>query len=167
MHPGSLKSLAFAVALSGAAMAASAETIERTELKMAVSACQAALPAFDGMIRKRPLAVQNEGSSTAFVSCGLEGVFNAEPHNAYVSIGLVNVGTSDVTIHCTLVDAGNAFTNPVYLPAFRTVLPGMNSAIFWHAEGYAFIYPAISCSLPPGAGIRYVGRRFHEEVGAL
>ena len=31
--------------------------------------CAAALPAFEGLVRKRPRAIQNEGAGTAFVSC--------------------------------------------------------------------------------------------------
>ena len=39
----------------------------------AVDRCQPALPTFDGSIRKRPKAVQNEGTSIAFITCGFSG----------------------------------------------------------------------------------------------
>src|SRR5690606_29277559 len=55
MQPGYLLPAALAATLAFNAPAGAA-TIERTEIMMAVSACQSALPVFDGVIRKRPLA---------------------------------------------------------------------------------------------------------------
>ncbi len=37
----------------------------------ATAFCQTALPVFDGNVRKRPLAVTNEGTSNAFISCSI------------------------------------------------------------------------------------------------
>ena len=165
MQPGYLLPAALAATLAFNAPAGAA-TIERTEIMMAVSACQSALPVFYGVIRKRPLAVQNEGSAGAFITCGLEGVFYAAPHNSYVGIGLLNNGSATVTVNCTLVDGGSGFSNPEYLPDSATISPGAMQTISWYPEGEGFIYPAISCSLPPGTGITYVSRRFHEEIGS-
>lgn len=157
-----LLSTALAGLLAGTA---TAETISRSELVMAVSACQSALPVFDGVIRKRPLAVQNEGSSSSFITCGLEGVFGATPHSTSIAIGFINHGAAAVTVNCTLVDGRNLLTDPIYLPASSSVPAGGTSSITWSPDGESFIYPAISCNLPPNAGIRYVGRTFNEEIG--
>ena len=154
------------LATAFACNAAMAAPISRTEVTMAVAACQSALPVFDGVIRKRPLAVQNEGTSSAFMTCGLEGVFSAQPHSTFIGIGLLNTGTQAVTVNCTLVDGGNGFSVPEYFPVSRVVQPGSTSEISWSPEDPAgFIYPAISCNLAPGTGIEYLARQFMEEIG--
>jgi len=48
---------------------ASAVDLERLSMANAVGRCQGALPNYEGAIRKRPLAVQNEGTGSAFVTC--------------------------------------------------------------------------------------------------
>lgn len=164
MQPRHLMFSALAAAL--ACNAATAAEIERTELTMAVSACQSALPVFDGVVRKRPLAVQNEGDSSTFITCGLEGVFGALPHSTYIGISLQNNGSAPATASCTLVDAGSGFASPTYLPVSRTISPGTSSEVTWIPEDAAFIYPAISCNVPPGVGIKYLARRFREEIGS-
>lgn len=66
-----------AFALSGLALApgavmsidADAATLPRVSATNPAGICQGALPAFETAIRKRPLAVQNEGDSTTFVTC--------------------------------------------------------------------------------------------------
>ena len=67
------------VAVATLLAAAEAHSVDR-ELAFqqnGAGACQAALPAYEGLIRKRPMAIQNEGVSTAFVTCApvtLQGV---------------------------------------------------------------------------------------------
>ncbi|HST45355.1 MAG TPA: hypothetical protein VLK29_09045, partial [Luteimonas sp.] len=49
-----------------------AQTARAEEYRQnATGLCQAALPAYDGLIRKRPVAIRNEGDAAAFVSCSL------------------------------------------------------------------------------------------------
>lgn len=60
-----------AAATAGVASTASAATALREKVSNATGVCQAALPAFDGLVRKRPLAVQNESTGHAFVTCSL------------------------------------------------------------------------------------------------
>lgn len=144
--------------------AANAGTPSDSRVTLAAGACQTALPVFDGVVRKRPLAVQNEGTSITFVTCGLEGRFNAEQATTYVFLGFVNNSSSEATVNCTLVDGRDSISDPVYMP--KTVLLGANTPmteLAWTSvdnEGDNFIYPAISCSLPPGTGIKAVGQRF-------
>lgn len=93
-------------------------------------------------------------------------MFYAAPHNSYVGIGLLNNGSATVTVNCTLVDGGSGFSNPEYLPASKTIAAGNKAEMEWYPEGDGFLYPAISCSLPPGTGITYVSRMFNEEIGS-
>lgn len=60
-----------AAAIVAAPAAVEAAPIERTLYVNASAHCQAALPVFDGLIRKRPLAVVNEGQAGAFVTCAI------------------------------------------------------------------------------------------------
>jgi hypothetical protein len=135
-----------------------------SRVTLAAGACQTALPVFDGVVRKRPLAVQNEGSSTTFITCGLEGKFGAPSSTVVVFVGLVNNSASAATVNCTLVDGRNGLSDPVYMPKSLS-LPGNTplAEMMWSPDdndGANFIYPAISCSLPPGTGIKAVGQEF-------
>jgi hypothetical protein len=151
------------LALPAAANAGSVPAPD-SRITMATAACQTALPVFDGVVRKRPLAVQNEGSSGTFVTCGLEGKFGAQPVASYIFIGLVNNSSSATTVNCTLVDGRSSISDPVYLPK-SLLLPANQplGELGWSSAdnaGNNFIYPAISCSLPPGTGIKAVGQYF-------
>lgn len=155
--------LATMLALPTAAHAGSLPAPD-SRITMAAGACQTALPVFDGVVRKRPLAVQNEGSITTFVTCGLEGKFYGFASSAIVFVGLVNNSGSPATVNCTLVDGRNGMTDPVYRP--KSVELAANQPIaelVWSSadnEGENFTYPAISCALPPGTGIKAVGQEF-------
>lgn len=141
-----------------------AGTAEDTQIVMAAGTCQSALPVFDGVVRKRPLAVQNEGTTPTFITCGLEGKFGAVESSSLIFVGLVNNSASSATVNCTLVDGRNSLSDPVYRP--KSVMLPANAPIVelsWTSadnEGANFIYPAISCSLPPGTGIKAVGQSF-------
>lgn len=135
-----------------------------SRVTLAAGACQTALPVFDGVVRKRPLAVQNEGTTTTFVTCGLEGKFGAVMSSTLVFVGLVNNSGAPATVNCTLVDGRDSISDPVYMPK-SVVLPANTpiAELSWTStdnEGDDFIYPAISCSLPPGTGIKAVGQQF-------
>lgn len=136
----------------------------------AAARCNGALPSFEGSLRKRPLAVINEGTSTAFVTCAFEiddeqAVNGADYYGAY----FINKGTVAATVTCTGVSgietgAGGA---TVVMKSKSAIVPpnGTTQApLFFDSVsdyGGAAIYPltAISCQLPPGVGVNdtYVG----------
>ena len=60
--------------------------------------CAAALPAFEGLVRKRPRAIQNEGSTNAFVTCAPPQFTEAADPGLGPSIVLVNHGAGAVTV---------------------------------------------------------------------
>lgn len=149
---------------------ASAAPIDRTKMVMATSICQSALPVFDGVVRKRPMAVQNEGTTATFITCGLEGEYFGARHAREVYVHLTNLTASTVTVSCTLVDAGNGLNAPTYLPK-SAVLPANIPTWDMHwsladSGGQGFLYPAISCNLPPGTGIKGAGWIYREEIGS-
>lgn len=151
------------------AQPAPAATVTRNVLRMATLGCQSALPTFDTSIRKRPLAVQNEGTADAFLTCGLEGTFLAVPLSTSVGVKLRNNTASSVDVSCTLTDARTGLNTPIYFT--RTVTLAANATdvdlSFTTADnnGTAFIYPAFSCVLPPGTGISATTQSYPEDVG--
>lgn len=128
----------------------------------AANYCQPALPAFDGLIRTRPLAIQNEGSSNAFVTCsmaGVRGIINDEIiDTADYQIYISNLNEEPVTVSCTAV-AGIA-SNPAgqqFETKTNTIQPGDEKLFKWtNADFSGVAMPLLvsySCKLPPGAAI--------------
>lgn len=158
--------LAFSIAMTVAWSARGAIVI-RSERLLAAENCQAALPSFDGRIRKRPLAVQNESGATAFVTCAMKGTLAVQAINQEVRVWLINNGGAARNITCTLVDGRNlGLSDPIFLTKSTTVATADSSEIVWLPAdngGNAFLYPALSCGLPPGTGIRYTGRLYQYE----
>jgi hypothetical protein len=160
--------MALAVAGWGAAgwTTAHAEVADRIESLSPVLSCQGALPAYEGKLRKRPMALVNEGSTTAFVTCGLtadeNGPYSDWPGPRALEIEVANyTGTSDTTVKCTVAEVLG-----YYYPVDIEVAAGTSSQYLWVAypltEGQAFgqrwtfYRPAISCALPPGTQINRV-----------
>ncbi len=145
-----------ALTLLGLAFAAGAPPAESAVMNtLAAGACKSALPVYDGLIRTRPLAVQNEGTSSAFVSCAQPAdPFGTRPR--YILIYLINQGSTARTLSCTLVVGS---TSPSYSTKSLTVLPGMAREMEFASGGvlYSSGLHAFSCNLPPGTGIREVG----------
>ena len=139
---------------------------------MSADVCQPALPAFDGQIRKRPLAMQNEGTANAFVTCAFGGAFNGVPSQKTVTVGFTNNTSAEITVNCTLADAQAGVINAEYFPKSIAVPP--NNApvalLLWSAVadngGVRFTYPAVSCLLPPGVGVQVTNHTYDEEIGS-
>jgi len=138
---------------------------------MSADVCQPALPAFDGAFRKRPLAMQNEGSSAAFVTCAFGGAFNGVPSVKTVTVGFTNTTGAAINVTCTLVDAHAGVQTPTFFPKTVSV-PAAGAPVtllIWTAAenaGVFFTYPAASCSLPPGTGVQVTNHTYDEEIGA-
>ncbi|MDQ3057569.1 MAG: hypothetical protein M3Q96_07520 [Pseudomonadota bacterium] len=164
----SLAALAAGIAMSGQAEAV---TVNRDYLTHGAASCQAALPVFDTNIRKRPKAVANEGSSSAFVTCGFDEINNAGTGYSDVNVFFINRSGVAKTVNCTFVDGifdtviTPSIVKSVVMPttASPTAL-GVNAAT--DNAGNNFTAPAISCELPPGVEIGAVRGVFPEEVGA-
>lgn len=165
---------ALSVALGVAALAAtspsSAATVERAPSATGVAHCQAALPAYEGQIRKRPLAIQNEGTASAFITCALPTEGTAFGGTKRVFIYLVSAASTPQTVSCTLV---NGLTNsPQYVAKsiLVPVNPSGNGTLldFLPADngGSNFgRWVQVSCDIPPGVGIGHIGKFFDEEIG--
>lgn len=145
---------------------ANAQHVHRGWLSNAVANCQPALPIFDGNIRKRPMGVGNEGSATAFVTCGFE------QHNGNGAVGVemyfVNIaGSPNVVVQCSLV---NGFINRglVLTKTTEPISVGGQGWLQWTATDHGDFplqTPAVSCALPPGVSIAGSGLTFLEFIG--
>jgi hypothetical protein len=151
--------------------AVGAVTSARAFNQNATGFCQSALPVFDGQIRKRPLAIQNEGTASAFVSCS----FMSPDHNVGVKEILLyadnNTGSA-VDISCTLVSGISHFNVPTYHPQTITMPAnsGLNLLAWTQADNggvkfndYAL---SVSCNLPVGTGLSFSSIFFDVDVGA-
>lgn len=151
------KYASLAVALvAGLVAATPADAVTHVTASNATNYCQTALPVFDGNVRKRPLAVQNEGGSNAFVTCAYhseDGPVLAAQVWFHNSSGVAG----DVT--CTGVAGYNDPT--VRESAVKVVnLPGDGTqvALEWEAVDFpggameTGLF-AVSCNLQPGMGV--------------
>lgn len=134
--------------------------------------CQSALPVFDGNIRKRPLAVQNEGAANAFVTCSFAAQADIAGGNL-LSVGMVakNYGAAEATLNCTGI-AGyedEAGGNQILVKSRELRAAGGKSMLSWNAsdfENNRFPLPfSISCNLPPGVGLLESYMTITEDVG--
>ena len=149
------------------------DPVIRDHLSHGTAGCQSALPVFDGNIRKRPLAVANEGASSAFLTCDFDDIDNNFGGKEKVGIYFVNQsGAADATVSCTLVDG--VVISPAMTRYFPKVSPpialGATSGILWDAvadavESGRYIAPALSCSLPPGIAVWAVQNVYPEDIG--
>lgn len=137
--------------------------------------CQGALPAFETAIRKRPLAVQNEGASSSFVTCsftsqGSTSLSATNPTSVLVYFNTIS-GT-DTEISCTGVTGYVSGTNEFVVKSATAPASGSQTSMTWNAADFAGA-PAnipsgmfsISCNLPPGAAINDTRVSFSEEIG--
>jgi len=150
-------------ALFGLVMAGDSNAATVAPTAAAVDRCQPALPTYEGSIRKRPKAVQNEGTTTAFVTCGFSGDNFSSGANGiyYAAVLLINNTDSPLQVTCTLVPGRHATVVGGFLPKTSTIDPGdPNGGLGWHYpdydDGRFGVTAAVSCSLPPGAGISEV-----------
>ncbi len=158
MHPIRTPRLAAAtiaagLALTAALLPASAANTQQFTAGAAM-ACRPALPAFDGAIRTRPLAMANEGSTAAFVTCtNWSTPFAHDNYNTLVE--LANRNAWGVNVNCTLVAGGDTYSL-TYTPVTVSVPPNGRSNAIWGNPSAGALLPGTlrySCALPPGVDL--------------
>lgn len=150
---------------------AQAQTIvTRTEMSNPTNYCQAALPVFDGNVRKRPLAVQNEGSGNAFITCNFNTQGGAITD---VVVYFASSNTSSLSVTCTGVNSYNTGANEYIVKTAALNGTGGQNFIAWSASDFsgapAYIPDGlfgISCNLLPGVGINDSYVIYDEDVGS-
>jgi hypothetical protein len=147
--------LVSAVLASGIAHAGTV-AVARTQHFNAPAHCQGALPNFEGALRKRPLALQNEGTSNAFVTCAIPTQGRVDGLEVYGSSHAGVAGNVD----CTLVSGYKGGTNNYIPKSMTTTADGEWAGSYWDGSDFpgepelmpsSFI--AVSCNLAPGTGL--------------
>lgn len=128
--------------------------------------CQGALPAFETQIRKRPLALQNEGDASAFVTCSFNnpGINSGGTRISSITVYLQNAAAGSRTVSCTAVNTGPGADTGAALYATRSIqvprnATGSTALQFASSDfpGAPFLLPgesvSVSCNLLPGIGI--------------
>lgn len=147
-----------------------ADAVIRQDIQNAAGNCQAALPVFDGQIRKRPLAIGNEGTGPAFVSCSLVGDYSAMANTILTQVIVRNRGSETQSIACSMV-AGfehGAAPAPLYVARSIELAPGAEGIISWNVgdNGEELLPGPInfSCLLPAATVINLTLRAYDEVV---
>ena len=149
---------------------ARAVTVDRGLTANPVTFCQAALPAYEGLIRKRPLAVQNEGTATAFVTCGFVNDATSTGTRKVFAYFLNNDSAAR-QVTCTLVTSVAGATNLYFTKSITIPANSTGQFLTWEAGvdtggTYFSRWVALSCSLPVGTGIAYLASFHDSNVGA-
>jgi len=159
---------ALLVASSVASFDSKAIQVLRGDVSTAAGLCQPAFGASETAIRKRPLSVQNEGTTNAFVSCAFTAPFAPTVAQLWLNSadGLAHL------VSCTGISGYNT-NDPIYVVKSTTVGPGDGQepisflpADFGGTADFGSEYFSTSCSLPPGAGINDVYIAYPQDVGA-
>lgn len=129
----------------------------------ASSMCDRALPVYDNNVRKRPLAVVNEGASPSFVNCVYRTFSNTESNSItysdvkYFAVRVYNYTTEWHSVDCTGI-VGTDGQMAQYMPKSQQVPPGGSRLYTWHHDtdnGGPFwkSNAAVQCLLPVNTGI--------------
>jgi hypothetical protein len=163
--------LPVALALAAAAASYAPHADAGTSAANATAFCQGALPAFDTEIRKRPLGVNNEGDSNAFVSCSIPIGHNPESINNAV-VYLTNRNGAPVDVTCTLVDglvADLGAGAPSYYPQTVTLPANGSGGLIWMPADFELEtfspYQNYSCNVPAGVEINLLGHDYTDAPG--
>lgn len=95
----------------------------------AISICKGALPAYETMLRQRPLALANEGTEDTYVNCGFRSPTNSQG-TEWFSVELRNLGNQEVTVSCTGV-MGTEGNNAVYSTRSVNLPAGAYRSMKW------------------------------------
>src|SRR5690554_5703366 len=146
----------------------------------AAGLCQGALPAMDANLRKRPLAVANEGDSPVFVTCafttlmdqGGGGGVGQDNVVRYFGMFLSSHVPEPQTVSCTGVIGFDGSPDLQYVSLEVDVsseTPDSNYLYFYPEDAgpeqeHLHQLVSMSCRLPPGTGIAdtYVGIRLDD-----
>lgn len=155
--------------------------VERLQIQSnATGLCQAALPIMDTNLRKRPLAVVNEGDTPAFVSCSFTTIIDQDGGGGvsqetvvrYFGMFLTSAVAEPQNLACTGVIGYQDSPILEYVALDVDVsseTPGSNYLYFYPENAdpereYLHQLVSLSCRLPPGTGITdtYVGIRLDD-----
>lgn len=155
---------------TAAAAGGHAMLLPRSFVQNATGACQAALPYYEGAIRKRPLVIQNEGAAGAFVNCSLVGTERSTGGLQEAQVVVTNLSAAPLEVSCTLIGEVTE-ASMAFLPKTVTVPANQSGSAYvlrWDTTdiGGTLLKSAnLSCNVPVGAGLGETSVQFYEYVG--
>jgi len=165
--------LALLAASVGCALAAGdvrAVNVQRSFVQNATGACQSALPVFDGQIRKRPLAVQNEGNASAFVSCSFTVTDRTAGGFDDILLYSDNNTGSAIDMTCTMITGTTGTTITAYPKTLSLPANSKTNLFRWRpvdngGQNFDSYTINVSCNLPVGTGLTVSFLYFNENIG--
>ncbi len=150
--------IAAAVLLAAVSMVHAPNARAASSASTAVGSCLGSSSASDANLRKRPLGMRNEGTTSAFISCAAQYGYNASGVADAVLIA-TNTNAQAVDLTCTLVDG--VLSLVFYYPKTVSIPANDAAQIVWLPSdngGTSFTgYENFSCNVPPGVEINLVG----------
>ncbi len=159
------------MAMSGQAEAV---TVNRDHLTHGTASCQAALPVFDGNIRKRPKAVVNEGDSPAFVTCTYYAQGNDVDDNNNPTKVTIHVSTNilqQTSLTCTGINGSELDNFPTAVKSVNLNNPVNTVPMTWTPQDFGSFgtfpspYFSVSCELKPDVAIHNAVIDYIQDVG--
>lgn len=148
---------ALTVAVGSALAAGSAFAAPETEQFSSnpSARCQPAIRASEAQVNKRPLAMVNEGATTAFINCAFE--LEISQSDGYAVVLYVSNGSAaPANVTCTGISGWEGRAANEYLPQTVTIAAGDQGEFAWQdtdfAVGAAGLI-SVACRLPQGAAI--------------
>lgn len=130
----------------------------------AISICKGALPAYETLLRQRPLAMVNEGQFAAFVNCGFRAPTNSKGQDWFAAT-LKNYSTTSVTVRCTGV-FGVEGNNARYVVKSVTLAPGQAKEVRWSKtdnNGQLIqTNTGLQCLLPPQVALTELPQAYYQ-----
>jgi hypothetical protein len=141
-------------------------------------ACSGTTSNYQNMLTTRAEGRRNSGSTnTSMVTCGGAATpMNMDGDVVAYEIGFNNASPNSITVNCSLVDGLGAAggTDSKVLPKMVVIPAGGAAYIDWNSgdnggtgwdSGPFYIYPSLTCNLPPKAEIAYTAIIYRVDVG--
>lgn len=155
-----LSSSAFALAVCTAASSmvsapATAATFDAHYISP-TAVCSGPLPVYDNQLKRRPLGILNEGTTSVFISCSLPSSFVGDLSSSsnFVFVGFRSFGTTGGNIACTL-NAGDRLSGSGSVAQSAAITAGGDTYVYFNPIDKTNAYGAynFSCAVPPGVEI--------------
>lgn len=146
---------------------ASAATILRHYASHGVANCQPK-SRLDRNLLMSSEGILNAGASNSFVTCDFDYTdFNGSGFES-IKVSFRNLGGTAV-VHCKLTDGSYLYGVDYFTDQTLPMESGGYSYVLWTAEddnsGVNFVFPIVSCLLPPSMKLLTVESEFQEDIG--
>ena len=160
-----------ALALAAIASPATAGTDVRYQTAQGGVVCRGTDPTLNTMLRAKSTGFRNEGTTGAFIVCGMESSNSREETGTIqvMRLGLYSLNAKAIPISCTAVN-GYIASNPLYKTRTVTtntdgtaVLVQFDAADFGGVSGDPLAnndYRSITCNLPGKTSVGFMATQF-------